>query len=302
MSKILLISNLTAGSFDKASLEETVEAFQKAGFDVQTAETFRKGDGAKIMAAASPEETPSVVVAGGGGVVSEVINTLMHRDDYDKFSVGIIPYGALNVLALEMGITEPAAAIAAICAGKTRKITLGEAKTPEGDRLFTVMASAGVDSWTVRHLNLKLKNCTGRWAYWKTFARVLLSRAAPSCRAEIDGKIYEGDVICACNGQYYGGPFRYSEVSELEDDEFEVVIMKKITVFELMHHIFSAPIKYMVPAPGSTLLKAKRLRIEASEKYPLQIDGDIINTLPAEISIFPRRLSLFTTLRIDRKR
>ena len=115
MTNFLLIANTQSGSFDKETLADAVASFEKAGHSVNVAETFHKGDGAKIMADADPEKNPSVIVAGGGGLVSEVIDALMNRDDYDKFTFGIIPMGALNVLALEMGLTEPNAAVAAIC-------------------------------------------------------------------------------------------------------------------------------------------------------------------------------------------
>lgn len=302
MTNFLLIANTQSGSFDKETLADAVASFEKAGHSVNVAETFHKGDGAKIMADADPEKTPSVIVAGGGGLVSEVIDALMNRDDYDKFTFGIIPMGALNVLALEMGLTEPNAAVAAICSGKIQKITLGQAKTPEGTRLFTVLAGAGNDTWTVKKLRLKLKECSGKWEFFKTFLRVALISSIPAVKAEIDGRPYDGDMICACNGKYYGGPFRSAELSDLAEDEFEVVILKKVTLFDLMKHIFSAPMKYLLPEMNANVVKAKTLKITSNEaSYPLQIDGDIINTLPAEISVFPKKLALYTRLKIDKK-
>ncbi len=302
MTNFLLIVNTQSGSFDRETLTDVKASLEKAGHTVETAETRSKGDGAKLMAEADPEKTPSVIVAGGGGLVSEVIDVLMNRDDYDKFTFGIVPTGSLNVLALEMGLTEPAAAVAAICSGKVQKITLGQAKTPEGTRLFTVLAGAGNDTWAIKKLRLKLKECTGTWEFVKTFLRVAMIPSIPSVKAEIDGQPFDGDMICACNGKYYGGPFRSAELSDMAEDEFEVVILKKVTIFDLMKHIFSAPMKYLIPEMKGTIVKAKTLKISsAAEDYPLQIDGDVINTLPAEISVFPRRLSLYTRLKIDKK-
>lgn len=302
MTNFLLIVNTQSGSFDRETLTDVKASLEKAGHTVETAETRSKGDGAKLMAEADPEKTPSVIVAGGGGLVSEVIDVLMNRDDYDKFTFGIVPTGSLNVLALEMGLTEPAAAVAAICSGKVQKITLGQAKTPEGTRLFTVLAGAGNDTWAIKKLRLKLKECTGAWEFVKTFLRVAMIPSIPSVKAEIDGQPFDGDMICACNGKYYGGPFRSAELSDMAEDEFEVVILKKVTIFDLMKHIFSAPMKYLIPEMKGTIVKAKTLKISsAAEDYPLQIDGDVINTLPAEISVFPRRLSLYTRLKIDKK-
>ena len=302
MTNFLLISNPKSGSFNKETLADAVASFEKAGHVVSVCETSHKGDGAKIMAAADHEKPPAVIVAGGGGLVSEVIDALMNRDDYDKFTFGIIPTGSLNVLALEMGLTEPGAAVNAICSGKIQKITLGQAKTPEGTRLFTVLAGAGNDTWVVKKLNLKLKKCSGKWEFFKTFLRVSLISSIPSVKAEIDGRPYDGDMICACNGKYYGGPFRAAELSDLSEDEFEVVILKKVTLFDLMKHIFSAPMKYLLPEMNAVALKAKTLKITSdAPAYPLQIDGDIINTLPAEISVFPKKLALYTRLKIDKK-
>lgn len=302
MTNFLLITNTQSGSFDQETLDEVRSTFEKAGHTVETAETKIKGDGAKIMEKADPEKTPSVIVAGGGGLVSEVIDVLMHRNDYSKFTFGIIPTGRLNVLALEMGLTDPVSAAKAVCSGKIQKITLGQAKTPEGVRLFSVLAGAGIDTWAVKKLNLKLKDCSGILTFIWAFLRIALISSIPSVSAEADGEPVEGDVICACNGKYYGGPFRTMEDDEMGEDEFEVVVLKKVTIFDLIKHIFSAPMKYLIPEMKGKVLKTKHLKITSEQSgYPLQIDGDVINTLPVEISVFPRKLALHTTLKINKK-
>lgn len=302
MTHFLLIVNTQSGAFDEETLTKVKVSLEKAGHSFETAKTRYKRDGARIMAEADPEKTPSVIAVGGGGLVSEVIDVLMNRDDYDKFTFGIIPTGAQNVLAWETGLTEPADAVAAVCSGKVSRITLGQAKTPEGTRLFSVLAGAGSDTWTIKKLHLKLKNCIGKKAFLKTFLRVAMISSIPDVKAEINGQPFDGDVIYACNGTYYGGPFRSEELSDLAEDEFEVVILKKITLFDLMKHLFSMSVKYLIPEKKGRILKAKTLKITAAETdYPLLIDGDVMSTLPAEISVFPRRLSLYTRLKTDKK-
>jgi diacylglycerol kinase family enzyme len=53
----------------------------------------------------------------------------------------------------------------------------------------------------------------------------------------------------------------------------------------------------MQRSPHVLHAKARRIRIEAEPRMPVQVDGDVIGTSPAEIFIMPQRARIIVPAR-----
>jgi len=121
-------------------LRQTVEeAFAGAGVPVRV----QAVDGADIAEAVRTTESELVVVGGGDGTLGSAAGALAHTGR----SLGVLPLGTRNHLALELGIpADLAEAAKVIAAGHVRTIDLGCA----GDRAFVNNCSVGLYPSLVR--------------------------------------------------------------------------------------------------------------------------------------------------------
>ena len=84
--------------------------------------TERPGHGERLAREAVAKGFRTIIAAGGDGTVNEVLNGL----DPKLCTLGVLPVGTMNVLALELGIPPGLEkALEVIRAGKRKRLDLG---------------------------------------------------------------------------------------------------------------------------------------------------------------------------------
>lgn len=158
----------------------------------------------------------------------------------------------------------------------------------ENIRYFSLMASAGIDSLTVKNVDDRLKGKIGKLAYIHELLRLLLKRSYRGVRISLKGNSYEGVAVCVSNGKYYGGKIPIT-AARMEEANFQVIIVRKFKILSI--------IRYMISRKSNEniiKLETKKARIEADQKnYPLQIDGDYCCNLPVEIETSDKYVNVF---------
>ena len=140
--RILVIHNPTAGSSARTKLRRFVELLSEDGAEVAVRATAGPGDATAIAAAAGDGKWDAIVAAGGDGTVNEIVNGLGPNSP----SLGILPLGTANVLALELGLPVAAPDAARLIArGGVRQLYFAAI---EGRR-FVMMAGVGFDARVV---------------------------------------------------------------------------------------------------------------------------------------------------------
>jgi len=149
MKRILVIFNPAASSGSKAlAFRRFLDS--RAGPNVTLAPTQGPGDATKLAAADQTHDL--IVAAGGDGTINEVVNGITGK------TLGILPFGTVNVFAKELGI--PAGLNAAwhvLETGRIRTVDLGCAEFAGQTRLFVQLAGVGFDARAVRATTWSLK-------------------------------------------------------------------------------------------------------------------------------------------------
>jgi len=173
---------------------------------------------------ARPGEYDAVAVAGGDGSVR---NALAALGSPNRIPLGVIPIGSGNDFARDLGLPrDPAAALAVIAAGVTRRVDVGRVGA-SGPR-YCCVASVGLDEVAldvVHHSGLprgKLLNVVA--ALWALFTY----RPRP-LRIRWQGGSFEGDVMFAAvtNTRGYGGGFLVSPGARLHDGALDLCIVRR---------------------------------------------------------------------------
>lgn len=279
--RVLIIHNPTAGRHKKRRLHEVVERLESLGSVVHCRETRQRGDAEDFAAEATADDLDAVIAAGGDGTVNEVLNGLGRGTG--NLSLGVIPLGTANVLACEIGldprnIDQVARAIAF---GPARHVHVAVANC----RRFLLMAGAGLDAHVVAGVSVALKRRTGKLAYVVESLKQAVGYDFPKLGIRADGVDYEGRMVVACKGRFYGGPFIAAPDASLEAPMLEVCILPNSGIAGMLRYGLALPMGKLSELPEVQVISARSILITGPRGAPVQGDGDIVARLPAEISV-----------------
>lgn len=289
----ILISNPKTGRYASRRLrpiEQTVSQLKSLGIDVELKLTTRPHEATELAARAARNGSSDVFVAGGDGTINEVIQGVAGT----KARLAIIPRGTANVLARELGLPldeQEAAAVAA--RGKSRRIHLGLAidETTQVSRHFALMAGIGLDASIVRHVRPRLKKRIGKGAFWISGLSHLASWSPHPFTLEIDGRQYSATFAAIGKAPRYGGDLAITPGARLDEPEFEVCIIETSNRFRYLR-LLSYALRSGMPRNNAAVRFVKTACVRAYGDAPVQIDGELIGTLPMRFEIAPDSLEV----------
>lgn len=281
---LLLIANPISGGDARPRIAKAECWLRAGGARVEVRLTGRRGD-ARRLAAELHGDFDRVVVAGGDGTLNEVANALCGT----ATPVAFLPFGTVNVFALETGIPlELVPACGLALSGKPHRITLGSI---DGES-FLLMASAGWDAAAVAGLRPAVKRRFGRLAYGVSAVEALLSGTAPPVRIRLtDGTTHEGFGVVVSNARCYGGRYTITPEARLDSPQLEVCLFKRGGRLALLGYALQLALHRPLRPPAVSFFSVTSLQI-GGDNVPVQVDGDLWGTLPATITAQPQALSV----------
>jgi len=290
--KATLISNPRTGRYNsrRIPIEHIASLLRSRGVEVDLRPTTAPHDATEIAARAARNGSSEIIVAGGDGTINEVIQGVAGT----KARLGIIPRGTANVLARELGLPldeQEAAVIAA--RGKSRRIHLGLAidETNNVSRHFALMAGIGLDASIVRHVRPKLKKRIGKGAFWISGLSHLASWNPHPFKLEIDGREYTATFAAIGKARRYGGDLAITPEARLDEPEFEVCIIETSNRFRYLR-LLSHAMRAGMPRDNPAVKFIKTNKVRAFGTSQVQIDGELIGSLPMRVEIAPHSLEV----------
>lgn len=285
--RAVVIYNPAAGQRRRRRLAAALEELARLNCLVELRPTDGPGD-AEALAHAAAGESPDVVVAAGGdGTINEVVNGLIRAPAAPPLAV--IPLGTANVLAWELGLKgRPRAIARAIVHGRRRSLHLGLVN----GRHFVLMVGVGVDARAVAGVSGALKSRTGRLAYLVAATQSVLRYGFPVCRAIVDGEEHAARSVVVMNGRCYGGPFVPAPEAGVDKPGFQVVLMKNGGLWHALRYGAALVLGRLHRLRDVEVLPGREVRITGEAGAPVQADGDLVATLPAEVTVADRVLDL----------
>jgi YegS/Rv2252/BmrU family lipid kinase len=233
-----------------------------------------------------------ILVAGGDGTINEAVNGMANSD----VPLGILPAGTANVLANELGLgNSMERAAAALPDAVQERIALGTISSAANasPRYFLMMAGAGLDADIVYHLNARLKEATGKVAYWIAgFSKV--GHRIPEFTVEADGREYRASFALLSRVRNYGGDLEIAPTISLLDDEFEMVLFEGESSLGFLKYMLAVVVHQQQSMRGITILRTRQAVFSAAGDQPihLQVDGEHVGVAPARVEIVPNALTL----------
>jgi diacylglycerol kinase (ATP) len=253
--------------------------------------TARPEHATELVRAAIADGADLILAAGGDGTVNEVLNGMAGS----AVPLAVLPSGTANVLACEVGLPHnPLRAAGLLPQLEARRIALGRLTPSTGaPRYFALMAGAGLDAAVLTRVNQKVKNATGKLAYYVAGFSLLGSPLHPLIVTVGDRRI-ETLFALTSRVRNYGGDLTIASAASLLGDDFEVVTFAGRTTWPYPFYLTGALAGKATSLPGVTSLRARRLTLASANGSAVftQVDGELAGSLPATLEIVPDALTL----------
>jgi YegS/Rv2252/BmrU family lipid kinase len=288
--KTAVILNPTAGLGKIGPVPEKIErAMRKCGMECEIILTHEEGDGTRLARAAVARGHDLIVAAGGDGTVNEIINGLAGTNA----KLGLLPSGSVNVLARDLGIPRNLVKAAQVLAkGHVKEIDLGLAN----DRYFALMAGIGFDAEVVANVFRPIKDIIGSSVYVFSGLEKLATYEATDIVIEMPDARYAGKafLVMVCNVSTYTYYLKITPDAVPDDGVLDICVFERLPTdkFGFAHNIADVFLRRHMYHDEVRFFRTCRATIRSTPEVMVQLDGDVLDSTPVDISVIPRGLSL----------
>jgi YegS/Rv2252/BmrU family lipid kinase len=313
MRKAILLYNPVSGGRRKRRLQDldaALAVLRAAGVEVWAEATRAAADTPEQTSRAIAEGCDTVFACGGDGTVHDVLQGLAGT----YAALGIIPLGTANALAHDLRLPlSPVGAARASLTAKPRRIAVGRVVYRDfsghsGSRYFTVAAGVGVDAHLFYKLNPRAKNRIGMSAYYLKAARLLLTHKMEAFVVELpeegaqQTRRAEVTQLLAVRIRDFGGVLReLAPGASLERNDVCLVMCRTRSRVAYLRYVLRGLFATKSKVGGIDLVHRYRVNCypldSSADSAPhsrifVEADGEVLGTLPAEISVVPDAVTL----------
>lgn len=206
-----------------------------------------------------------VIAVGGDGTVKLLVELLIGSD----LPLGIIPAGSANGMAKELDIPlKVEDALKIITDGKFKKIDAIQINDHE---TCIHLSDIGLNALLVKYF--EKSKVRGMWGYGKAVFRVLWEKQLMNVTIKTDKDIIrrKAYMVVLANAKTYGTGAIINPEGNLEDGNFEIVLIRKLSVWEL----FKMLISHQPFNPECVeVLCAKNMDLNVTKNAYFQVDGE----------------------------
>jgi YegS/Rv2252/BmrU family lipid kinase len=266
------------------------------GLSGETLFTERPGHMTELARAAAAAGTELVVVVGGDGSINEAANGLVGTGA----ELAVLPNGTGQDFVRTHGIpSDLDAAVDVVLHGVAREIDAGRVTYrtwagEEAQRHFANVASAGMSGAVAQRANQMSKALGGRTTFFYALVRVFFTWENTELTVELDSETRTGrmhDVVVA-NGRWHGGAMLLAPDARPDDGLFDVLLIGDVTKADFVRTVPKIYRGTHLSHPKVEVVRSSRVRVDATEPLPIELDGEQVGTTPATFEIVPGALRI----------
>jgi len=325
MRKVALLYNARSGgrrTQRKSDLREALSVLGDAGVEAAITVTESSSDAAEQARKAIAEGCDTVFACGGDGTIHDVLQGMAGT----RVALGVVPMGTANALAHDLGLPlEPAKAVRAVIDGEHRRVALGRLQAIGLDGkpttlYFTVAVGVGVDAHLFYKLHSGVKQRMGIAAYytkaWHLWFTHRMERFSVTYNNGVTDQVSHGDVteMLAVRIRNFGGVLReFAPGASLDRNDLRVVVARTSNRISYFLYVTRCLLGASFGVPGVELAHSDRVNCEyvlppaqgvkeaegtaPSPRIYVEADGELVGTLPVEITVVPDALTLLAPKR-----
>ncbi len=301
MRKAMLLYNPLSGRKSRlADVEAVLSVLREAGVEASAAPTRAASDAADQTRQAIADGCDTVFACGGDGTIHDVLQGLVGSNA----ALAIIPLGTANSLAhdLRLPLSAIAAAQTALSA-KPRRIAVGRIEYQDfsgnrASRYFTVLTGIGVDAHLFYKLNSQAKRQFGIAAYCAKAVQLWLTHKMETITVETESRRAEVSQLLAVRIGNFGGVLRQlAPGASLDRDDLRLVLFETSSRLAYLRYVLRGLFGANWNVSGielihSTTAICRAASPDGNSRIFVEADGELLGTLPAQISVVPNAVTL----------
>ncbi len=281
--KLFFIVNQGSGNQELNLSQLIISFFQDTQTSVELLELTKNFSVHELKKAIEIAKADSVIAVGGDGTLKLVAECLVGTD----IPIGIIPTGSANGMAKELGIpSEIDKALEVAANGFTKKIHA----ISVNNEICIHLADVGFNAYLVKKFDELPQR--GMLTYAKAAWSAFWMHRKMQVNFKIDGRTIKSDaaMIVIANATQYGTGLQISPDGKLDDELFEVILIKEYSVLEIAKIWLSK-----LPWNPKKIERFQTAAIEISTKYKthFQVDGEYLGkTKKVSATILPAAITI----------
>ena len=277
-----------------------------AGVTAECCATTQSGSAVLQAQQAVSSGFDTIIGCGGDGTANEILNGLMLSGS--KATLGVLPFGSGNVLASDLGLVQNAESAAqALLSWKPRALQPGlmryHDKNGPQQRYFISAAGVGSDAELMYRTVVEAKRRYGVYAYFLEMFRMAFHHRVPMFQAEWkdeQGNSQSGTVamVMAVRTNKFPGLLKLVRLgAELTRNDYKLMLFHTNKVRHFFNFFLSvmSGLNWNVPqvkVVTSSWFRCTPLPGQDPACIHSEVDGELLGTLPVEVSIEPKTFNL----------
>lgn len=281
--KLLFIVNPGSGSEGLNFSELIPEYFQSSPHTAEIYQLPKNCNLDKLKKVITDAQADRVIAVGGDGTLKLVSECLLKSNT----PVGIIPAGSANGMAKELGIPLTLnEALDVAVNGHPKKIHA----IMVNNELCIHLADIGFNAYLVKKFDALLER--GMLGYAKAAWKALWNHHKMMVDFKIKGKTIrsEAAMVVVANATMYGTGLKINPDGRLDDDVFEIVLVKTYSIMEILKLRFT---NMALNPKNIELFQTSSLSIKTKHKAHFQVDGEYLGKVnQIEAKIIPDAINI----------
>lgn len=273
-----------------AKLEEVKKVFDIAGKEYKIIFTQKAGDAKRYAEEITSDGNENTLIAmGGDGTLHDIINGFK---DFEKNSLGIIPFGTGNDFAQSAGIPLNAKQAAEIIAFRAPQY-IDFIELSSGLRSINSVGM-GIDVELLKKVYGKKMH--GKSKYLRALISTVIHFKSCNFTVKYDGKEekHYGLISAIGNGKWLGGGIKLFPEAEINDGYLDLIIVDYLSKPKILGAFLKLVRGKVDKIKNVTYVKTKSATfIQESDDYTIQAEGELYDNVPLDARIVENKLKFY---------
>ncbi len=283
--RFLFVINPVSGGKSKESWETGIrQCFRDTTHCIEFFNTSGENDKESLNYWVKTWKPDKVIAVGGDGTLKLVAEVVIDT----SIPICVFPAGSANGMARELGMPANVEdCIKILLEGTEKKV---DTILTNDTHVCIHISDIGLNAQLVKYF--EENDVRGKIGYAREVFKVLWKRRLIQVSIKRDNTVFHRNafMVVLANARMYGTGAKINPAGNIHDGLFEVIILRKLSVLELLKMLFlNRPFN-----PNKTeLLQAQSVSIEVRNKAYFQVDGEYMGkTKRIAASIHPEALVL----------
>jgi diacylglycerol kinase (ATP) len=312
MRKAALLYNPDSGGRRlrrQTELESVLKLLRGSGVEAELVLSQSRDDAGEHTRQAVASGCDTIFACGGDGTIHNMIQVLAKS----PVALAILPMGTANALAHDLNLPfDVVAAAKAALHASPRRVALGHVRYlgfegKPGTRYFIVTAGIGADAHLFYKLHTHSKRQLGMAAYyakaWRLWLTYRMRRFSAEYLVAGTDERHSAQVteLMAVRIRNFGGVLQeFAPGASLDRDDLRLIVCRTASRTAYLAYVTRALLRQKWSIPGIDLVNSSKVSCQylpdtanlPHQKIYAEADGELLGTLPVEMTIVPDALTL----------